>query len=366
MTAPKAHAPLVNDPHRESLLIVDDEARIRRGLATNLRLRGFHCRTAADAEDALAQLAAEPAAIVVSDIRMPGHDGLWLLERVRSFHPDTEVILLTGFAEVEPATRALRLGASDFLTKPVAMIDLLTAIERASERRRLVLENRAYQVHLEERVAEATRELRASLATVARSYRAALEALCSALDARERETAEHSLRVTRYTLELADQLGIDPSVREDVGRGALLHDIGKIGIPDAVLLKTGPLSEEEWRIMRRHPVIGHDILEGIDFLAPASQIVLCHHERWDGTGYPLGLAGEAIPLGARIFAVADALDAITSERLYRPAASFDQAFAEIERCSGSQFDPRVVEALLAMGHPERGGTDPSAAGSGAR
>jgi len=346
MTRADRQALAIEDPQRGSILIVDDEERIRRGLAANLRLRGFRCRTSGGAGEALALLETEPAAIVLSDIRMPVHDGLWLLERVRTSWPDTQVILLTGFAEVELATRALRLGASDFLTKPIAMLDLLTAIERASEKRRLILENRTYQRELEDRVQAATARLRSSLDTISQSYRATLEALCSALDARERETAEHSLRVTRYTLELADRLGVPTTAREHLERGALLHDIGKIGIPDTVLLKAGPLTEEEWRIMRRHPQVGHDILAGISFLGPAAEIVLCHHERWDGTGYPQGLAGEGIPLGARIFAVADALDAITSDRLYRAAASFETAFAEIARCAGTQFDPRVVKALL--------------------
>lgn len=340
---------MVKDSLERCILIVDDEERISRALGTNLRLRGFQCRTAADSETAISMLTSEPAAIVITDIRMPGHDGMWLLEQLRNSHPDTAIIMLTGFAEVELAARALRAGASDFLVKPVAILDLLTAIDRAAEKRRLVLENRAHQEELEERVLAATQELRGTLKMITQSYRATLEALCSALDAREQETAEHSVRVTRYALAIADGMGISGRTREYLERGALLHDIGKIGIPDAVLLKPGPLSDQDWKIMRRHPLIGHEILSGIAFLRPAAQIVLCHHERWDGAGYPRGLPGEHIPLGARIFAVADALDAITSNRLYRPARSFGEALTEIGRCAGTQFDARVVNAILDIG-----------------
>jgi len=349
VSAPERAPHPPGDPLERRVLMVDDEERIRRGLAANLRLRGFHCRTAADGESALRLLGTEPAAIVITDIRMPGHGGMWLLEQIRAVHPETAVILLTGFAEVELAARALRAGASDFLVKPVAMLDLMTAIGRATEKRRLVLENRAYQMELEDRVRVATAELRSTLHMVTQSYRATLEALCSALDAREQETAEHSVRVTRYALEIANGMGILGEAREHLERGALLHDIGKIGIPDAILLKPGPLNEKDWEVMRRHPLIGYEILSGIAFLRPASQIVLCHHEHWDGKGYPQGLSRDAIPLGARIFAVADALDAITSDRLYRPARSFAEALAEIERCAGSQFDPGVVAVLLNTG-----------------
>jgi len=358
--------------HERSLLIVDDEERLRRGLAANLRLHGFDCRTAPDPEAACSMLSERDAAIVITDIRMPGHDGIWLLDRLRTTHPDTEVIVMTGFAEVELATRALRMGASDFLVKPVAILDLLTAIGRALERRRLILDNRAYQHHLEERVKKATMELRETLAMVTRSYRATLEALTAALDAREQETAEHSIRVTRFTLALADEMGIPREDRQHLEHGALLHDIGKIGVPDSVLLKPGPLSEREWELMRRHPLIGFEILDGIAFLAPAAEIVLHHHERWDGNGYPAGLHSEEIPLGARIFAVADTLDAITSDRLYRPARTFTEAFTEIDRCSGTQFDPQVAQALAGIRSEWRNLTpnirlmDHSPAGSGER
>jgi putative nucleotidyltransferase with HDIG domain len=176
-----------------------------------------------------------------------------------------------------------------------------------------------------------------------------LEALSAALDAREDQTGDHSRRVSRISILLAEALHIPPEECEHLERAALLHDIGKIGIPDQVLLKPGKLTEEEWALMRQHPEIGFRILRGIPFLQPAAEVVLAHHEQWNGSGYPRGLSGSEIPVGARLFTVADTFDAITSDRPYRKAASADRAFAEIVRCSGTQFDPWVVEAMQALG-----------------
>jgi response regulator RpfG family c-di-GMP phosphodiesterase len=183
---------------------------------------------------------------------------------------------------------------------------------------------------------------------VEESYKITLEALVAALDAREHETQAHSQRVREYTLTLAQNLGLKYDDLTHMGRGALLHDVGKIGVRDSVLLKHGKLSEDEWIEMRKHPQIGYNILQSIEFLSPAAEIVLCHQERWDGNGYPNRLAKEDIPLGARIFAVVDTLDAMTSDRPYRKALSFKAAWNEIRECSGTQFDPRIVDAFLAL------------------
>lgn len=190
-------------------------------------------------------------------------------------------------------------------------------------------------------------ELRAAEDQSEATYRALAEALAAALDARERETGLHSKRVACHTLVLAKRFFADPARLRQIYWGELLHDIGKIGISDAVLLKPGPLDEPEAAMMRAHPEIGHAILKNVPFMREAAQIVLCHEERYDGKGYPRGLAGEAIPFGARLFAVIDTLDAITSDRPYRSGLPFDTATAEIRRCSGEQFDPAAVEAFLA-------------------
>lgn len=190
------------------------------------------------------------------------------------------------------------------------------------------------------------RFLSRAVAGIAAAYQSTLSALVAALDARERETADHSQRVVRYTLAIAERLSVPGDELEHIARGALLHDIGKIGVSDNILLKSGPLTPPEWMQMRRHPEIGHQILRGIPFLLPAAEIVLCHQERWDGGGYPRGLLHDEIPLGARIFAIADTFDAITSDRPYRAASSMTEARGEIARCSGSQFDPACVRAFL--------------------
>jgi putative nucleotidyltransferase with HDIG domain len=187
-----------------------------------------------------------------------------------------------------------------------------------------------------------------AVAGIAEAYKSTLSALVAALDARESETADHSQRVVRFTLAIAERLAVPEEDLEQIARGALLHDIGKIGVSDNILLKPGLLTPAEWGAMRRHPQIGHQILRGIPFLAPAAEIVLCHQERWDGGGYPRGLLRDEIPLGARIFAIADTFDAITSDRPYRPASTFSEARREIARCGGSQFDPICVSAFLGL------------------
>ena len=199
------------------------------------------------------------------------------------------------------------------------------------------------------RYARRPADLRRALVEVEAAYHSTLYALVAALDAREHETGDHSQRVGRYTLALADRMGVPMEKRNDIFRGALLHDIGKIGVPDAILLKPGPLDAAEWEEMRKHPQTGFNILKSIGFLRLPAEIVLSHQERFDGSGYPRGLKGDRITVGARIFAVADALDAMASDRPYRRSLGFEQAIREIARQSGTQFDPQVVEALLAIG-----------------
>lgn len=330
------------------VLVVDDDAGVRGVLEAILREEGYDVACEEDAESALASLPDFAPELVLSDMKMPGHDGLWLLDQLRAAHPDVAVIMLTGFGDTETAVDCLRRGASDYLLKPPRVVDLVRALERALGRRRRHLERARYQRELEERVAQKTRDLASALDEVAQAYSSTLAALVAALDAREQETSDHSQRVVRFTLAIAEALGVQSPELEEVARGALLHDIGKIGVADSILLKPGPLSPDEWVQMRKHPEIGYAIIAPIPFLAPAAQIVLSHQERWDGKGYPHQLAGERIPLGARIFAVADTLDAIVTDRPYRKGQSFEAARAEIARCSATQFDPRVVEAFLSI------------------
>ncbi len=333
------------------VLIVDDDAVVRDALGMVLAEEGYECRTTSGAEEALELVRATEPHLVLSDMKMPGKDGLWLLDRLRRERPDTAVVMLTAFGDTEAAVECLRRGATDYLLKPPKSSDLLRAIERALSRRRDERARERYRSSLQRTVKEKAGDLRRALVEVEAAYHSTLYALVAALDAREHETGDHSQRVARYTLALADRLGVPMTQRNDIFRGALLHDIGKIGVPDAILLKPGPLDPREWEEMRKHPQTGFNILKSIGFLKVPAEIVLSHQERFDGSGYPRGLEREAIPLGARIFAVADALDAMASDRPYRKSLGFDQAIQEITRQSGTQFDPQVVDALLAIGKP---------------
>jgi response regulator RpfG family c-di-GMP phosphodiesterase len=332
----------------EKILIVDDEANVRAVLLKHFEEEGSECVASPNALDALDQMTKQDFSLIISDVMMPGMSGMEFLRLAKKQSPETAFIMITGLMDINTAIDSLRIGAYDFITKPFELTAIRRAVDRALDRRRLLIENRFYREELERQVRERTFELNEALYDVEESYTITLEALVTALDAREHETHAHSQRVRQYTLTLAQNLGLKHDDLIQVGRGALLHDVGKIGVQDSILLKPGKLNEAEWVEMRKHPQIGYNILQSIEFLSPAAEIVLCHQERWDGKGYPHGLAGLDIPLGARIFAVVDTLDAMTSDRPYRKAMSFDVALAEIRACSGTQFDPRVVSAFLSI------------------
>ncbi|MCS7066808.1 MAG: response regulator [Fimbriimonadales bacterium] len=325
---------IVAAPERR-VLIVDDDDLVRETLRFVLEDGGYRVYSAASGAEALRLLEREPIDIVLSDIFMPGMNGFDLLRQIRERAPETPVILITGYGNIEMAREALKQGASDFITKPYNIHEIPIMIERNLTRHSLL-----------------TSQVRQYEDAMQRSYRATLDALLAALDTRDTETEGHSERVAAYTMAMARRLDLSPDELVNIERGALLHDIGKIGVPDSILYKPGPLTPEEWEIMKQHPVIGYRMCMKVDALRPAAPIVLHHHERWDGQGYPYGLAGEAIPLGARIFAIADTLDAITSDRPYRKAKSFAEAREEIVRCAGTQFDPEMVKLFLEIPEEE--------------
>jgi putative nucleotidyltransferase with HDIG domain len=250
--------------------------------------------------------------------------------------------------DISVALAAIRNGAYDYLLKPFEREQLLNTVSRALENRRLKVENRTYQTNLESLVAARTDQLQAAMASLERSYDITLEALGDALDLKDRETEGHSKRVTAFTIAIARAMGLPREQINTIARGAFLHDIGKMAIPDKILNKPGKLEPEEFTIMREHAYHGYQIVRKIPFLAEASEIVYSHQERFDGTGYPRGLKGEEIPLGARIFSVADTFDAITSDRPYREKQSLQAARTEITKWSGRQFDPEVVRVFLEM------------------
>ncbi|MGH9970105.1 MAG: HD domain-containing phosphohydrolase [Pyrinomonadaceae bacterium] len=326
------------------ILIVDDEPEITEILA-DLLSSEHNCQTADSAEDALERLTENDFQLVISDITMPGMSGLEMLPRVKSISPNTVVVMISGMQTVESAIGALRLGAFDYLMKPFDLRQVEAVVKRALEHHELIVAKQRYENHLEELVEQRTAELDRALNSLEDAYRSTLKALTAALETRDSETHGHSERVVTYSLRLGREYGLASDKMKALEFGSLLHDIGKIGVPDSILRKPAKLTDEEWVRMREHPVHGQQILRGIEFLAGAAKVVGQHHEKWDGSGYPLGLREEDIDVCARIFAVADAFDAITSDRVYRKGKSYQEAAQELDDWVGRQFDPKVVEAF---------------------
>ena len=333
---------------KEKILVVDDEEAIREVVSTLLEAQGYACTVRSNGRLALDAFRTDAFDLVLSDIVMPEMDGLKLLSQLRLEDPDVPVIMVTAMHDIAIALEAIRTGAYDYILKPFEKDQLHLSVRRALEHRRLVLENRTYQSDLEHLVAERTQQLSIALQDLEQSYDYTLEALGGALDAKDAETEGHCQRVTAFTITIAKAMGVDKATLRQIARGAFLHDIGKMGIPDSILRKPGPLTPEEREIMRRHCQIGYSVLERIPFLKEAAAIVLAHQECFNGSGYPRGLRGEQIPIGARIFAVADTLDAMISDRPYRKALPISAAREEIRRHAGTQFDPQVVQIFLSM------------------
>ncbi|HYU32067.1 MAG TPA: HD domain-containing phosphohydrolase [Thermoanaerobaculia bacterium] len=341
---------------RESILVVDDEPGVRRLLQIFLTGARHECRTAKDGAEALSIVAEEPRPVVVlSDVEMPGMSGLELLERLKVLDPHMQVIMVSGVQSLDIVRKCLVAGAYDYIIKPFEQEDLLNTVERAIERGRLIRQNEEYRRHLERMVEEQTVEIR-------QTRDMALLTLAKLAESRDAVTGQHLERMAAYSRRLAAELAqggpyqsqISDEFVEDLFKSSPLHDIGKVGIPDAILCKPGPLDDAELAIMRTHPLIGGDTLRQVidlysarTFLTMGMEIAYYHHERWDGRGYPWRVAGELIPLPARIVALADAYDAITSERPYKPAYDHQEAVRRIIAGRGNHFDPVIVDAFLA-------------------
>src|SRR5262252_7489230 len=333
----------------DRILVVDDEEPIREIVASMLTSAGYTCKQAGSGKEALSILnSGDRFELLLSDLMMADLDGIGLLERTKEKYPDMPVVMVTAVHDISVALAAIRNGAYDYLLKPFEREQLLNTVSRALENRRLKVENRTYQTNLESLAKARTEQLQTAMQNLERSYDITLEALGDALDLKDAETEGHSRRVTLFTIAIAQALGLPREQIAIIARGAFLHDIGKMAIPDAILRKPAKLNPEEVQIMQEHAYRGYMMLKKIPFLAEASEIVYSHQERFDGTGYPRGMKGEEIPLGARIFSIADTLDAITSDRPYRPAQSLKAAKAEILRWSGRQFDPEIVKVFLEM------------------
>jgi len=335
---PSAKSPASAPQPRGRILIVDDESLVCNTVSGILSNAGFVCETTGTGTDALSRLASESYDCLISDVRMPGMDGFELLTKARAFSSDLEVILLTGMNTLDTAIAALKTGVSDYLAKPFDVEEILHCVNRAIEHRRLVLENREYQQHLEEKVQQQARVIRSQFVS-------AIQSLAKAVEARDPYTRGHSERVGNISCIVAQSLGLPPEESDVVRQAGLLHDIGKIGVPDGILQKRGPLVKTEWSIMQTHPTVGRDIVTLINPPATLADGVLYHHERWDGKGYPEGRTGTDIPLVGRILAVVDAFDAMTSARPYRDAYSREEALSKLGKARGSQLDPDIAGVM---------------------
>lgn len=308
---------------QETILIVEDNPILREGLQEMLELEGFNVLTASNGREALAEMSVNSPALILSDIAMPEMDGYAFFRAVRE-RPEwitIPFVFLTARGEKEDVLIGKDMGAEDYLVKPVTREDLITVVNSRLER--------AHQLHV---------------AQLQRAYETSLTMLANAIEVRDLYTRGHVERVMAYSLAIAEFL--DENVDPDQLRfGAMLHDIGKLHIRETILRKPGPLSPEEWAEIRQHPRTGAEMIKDIPFLSPALLVIRHHHERWDGSGYPDGLSGEAIPLAARIVSVADGFDAVTTNRPYKSARDLETAFQEIASCAGTRYDPKVIEAF---------------------
>ena len=354
-----------NNKRKAQILIADDEPSVRDILSRKLIEEGYKCILASDGNIALRKLNALQFDLALLDITMPGKSGIDILKEIKVKYPDTAVIMITAIAEAETAIKAMKMGAYDYIIKPVDLNALIVSIDRALDKRRLLLENKTYHFRLEEKVEEQTRKIR-------EAFLNSIKSLAYALEAKDKYTSGHSQRVTEIAVAIAQEMGMPQDKIERIRLAGLVHDIGKIGVRESILNKPAKLTDEEYQQVMAHSAIGERILSPIIEDKEVLKMVRHHHERYDGFGYPDGLSGEEIPQGARILAVADAYtnlsgdpsikeklsqgarilavadayDAMTSDRPYRTAMNMETACAELERCKGRQFDPVIVAAFL--------------------
>ena len=324
---------------REGILIVDDEEVIRRLLRQRLLGEGYRCEEAGSAEQALDKLRSNAVELVILDIKMPGELGTELLPEIKANYPDTAVIMATAIIDTSTVIQCMKEGAYDYITKPFNLDEVILSVDRALEKRRLELENRDYQQHLEQKVEEQAKKIRASFLN-------AITALAYALEAKDIYTSGHSQRVTEISVALAREMSMPRDSIDKIRLAGQVHDIGNIGVKESILNKPDKLTDEEFRHIQSHCEAGEHILTPIVEDEEILNVVRHHHERYDGRGYPDRLKAEQIPLGARILAVADTYDAMTSERPYREVMSDETACAEIKCCRNTQFDPEVADAFL--------------------
>lgn len=336
---------MFDDILSEKNLLLIDYNRERETLLSYFFGAKYSCETADSIAVATEKIRQKEYAVVLASVAAPHFNGLELIPILQKHSPRTVLVIISENDSAGNTVRAFRAGAFEVIQKPFEMKKIETAIARGFEQFEMRCLKDRYQFHLEELVAARTAALDRALEEIENSYRMTLKALVQALETRDSETHGHTERVVTFSLRLGYELGLDGEALRDLELGALMHDIGKIGVPDAILRKPARLSDDEWEKMKLHPLHGQKILRNIAFLRAASLVVAQHHEKWDGTGYPLGLRGDDINFGARIFSVADAFDAMVSDRVYRRGRSYEAALEELETHTGTQFDPAVVEAF---------------------
>ncbi len=334
---------------RGRILVVDDDAAVGQVVVRLLQDKGYEVEAETLPAAVIDKVRTRPGHydVVITDLTMPEASGLQLLDVLQDIDPLILRLVLTGYATKENAIASLRHGAFDFIEKPIDADELLATVDKALEHRRLRVENDRYRMRLEEMVKQKSSELVEALEQLRNAHDFTLQALASLLEAKEHGTGRHSDRVREMAAVIGRAMQLSSGALDTLAQGALLHDIGKIAVPDAILLKPGPLDENEWAVMRTHPEVGYNIIRASPYLADVAELIYSHQERFDGTGYPRSLKGDEICLGARVFAIVDAYDALRSDRPYRKSLSAYRAVEEIKRWSGRQFDPAVVEAFLA-------------------
>ena len=328
-----------------TVLVVDDDTGVRELVCRWLDAGGYRATPACDADEALGVMKTAPAAVALCDIRMPGHDGLWLADRIRHEHPDTAVIMATGVQDVSAAVESLRQGVVDYLTKPFGRERLREAVWRGIEWHRAALDSRRWRESLEAEMRERHARLSSAVAALHIDSDEALDAMLAMLTMSDREAYAHAYRVAALSVSVARSLGLTAPEVATVERGALLHDIGKLSMPEALLRKPAPLTVEEQMLIRLHPALGSQLIANVPYLSTAAAVVRDAHERVDGLGYPRGLRGDDVWIGARVVSVADAYDTMTRPRVFRDAITPIEAVLELERCSDTQFDRGAVGAL---------------------
>lgn len=328
----------------KNLLIIDQNAE-KRSLLKAFFSGKYYCDECESISSASDMIREKEYAVILTPVALAEVNGIELIPFLKMTSPRSVPIFISNHETAGNTVRAFRAGAFEVIQMPFTLKKVESVVSKAFAIYEIQFLRDKYQLHLEELVAERTAELDKALEEVENSYRMTLKALVQALETRDFETHGHSERVVTFSLRLGYELGLDKNGLRDLELGALLHDIGKIGVPDSVLRKPAKLNEDEWNKMKLHPQHGQKILRNIPFLGGASRVVSQHHEKWDGSGYPLGLRGEDIDIGARIFTVVDTFDAMISDRVYRRGCSYEDALAELIRCAGTQFDPMIVEAF---------------------